>query len=178
MPLNFFNIKNNINSEDSFTLLETLIAMTILSLIVTVIFIFFTQAVTFTGRIRTFTRENKDLIVLEKSLRYAVSQIRIPFWIDVTVKTGGKNTITIPWWKGKKDSYLKITGGDEGLKITSPEGHELFHEFNIISCILLKDKEKRTVGITMILKSPRNSELLFQCAFGSIGKDVFTERVQ
>ncbi len=156
-----------------FTLLEALIALTIISLIGTSVFMVFSRTLMFAGKIRNLNRTNRELIDLEITLRKTVSRIQPPFWAAVSGSRGPGNSLKIPWWNGKKDAFLEIQNADNVLAVRTPEGETLFTGFTGLKFSYLEDPYGRITGISLVLKDPDREEITFRCTFGSIGNDVF-----
>ena len=161
--------------ESGFTLVEALIALTIVSLIGIPVFMVFSETVTFTGKIKDLTRWNRELIGLESVLRKSVLQIRIPFWISDIEVSEGITILKVPYWMGDVNSFLEIEGNDGNLNISTPDESTIFKGYEDFEFDYLKESQSQTVGISLVIKKTGKENIIFQCAFGSVGREVFNE---
>ena len=178
--LNFLNIKNKankntFNNDRGFTLIETLVAITLISLIGLPVFMVTSDTVTFTKKIKDLNRWNGELIKLERVLRKSVRGVQIPFWISDVEVTEGTGTMTIPYWNGDADLVLEMEIEDTVLEITTPEGSTVFKGYDGFEFNFLKDSGSRTIGLSILIKKTKRENVEFQCTFGSIGREVFTK---
>lgn len=176
--MNFLKIrnkanKNTINNDRGFTLIETLIAITLVSLIGLPVFMVFSDTITFTKKIKDLNRWNGELIKLERVLRKSVRGVQIPFWISDVELTEGIGTIIVPYWNGDADLFLEMKIEDTVLKITTPEGSTVFNGYDGVEFDILKDSRSRTIGLSIRVKKTKREDVDFQCTFGAIGRDVF-----
>jgi len=179
--LNFLKIrnkanKNTFNNDRGFTLIETLVAITLISLIGLSVFMVFSDTVTFTAKVKDLNLWNKELIQLERTLRKSVGEVQIPFWISDIHLTEGTGTMTIPYWNGDADLFLEIEIEDTVLKITTPEGRTVFNEYDGVEFDFLKDSRSRNIGLSINVKKTKREDVEFQCTFGAIGREVFREK--
>jgi len=173
--LNFLKIKNNINDSSGFTLVETLIAITLISLIGIPVFTVFSDTVSFSRRVKDLNRWNKELIQIERVLRKSAREVQIPFWISEIGISKESDSLIVPYWKGDKNSVLEINNTDTYLEIITPEGSTVFKEYNRAEFDILKDSRSRTIGISVRVKKLKREAVEFQCAFGAIGREIFNE---
>ena len=174
--MNFLKIGNKANKNESgFTLIETLIAITLVSLIGIPVFMVTSDTVTFTGKIKDLNRWNKELVQLERVLRKSVAEVKIPFWISDVEVTEEKGIIMIPYWKGDVSSFLEIKIEDTVLKISTPEGSTVFNGYDGVEFDFLKDSGSRTIGLSIRVKKSKREDVEFQCTFGAIVREVFSE---
>ena len=173
--MNFLKIKNTINDSNGFTLVETLIAITLISLIGIPVFTVFSDTVSFTGKIKNLNRWNKELIKMERVLRKSVGGIQIPFWISDIELTEEAGAISVPYCNGDANSVLEIKITDTDLEITTPEGSTVFKGYDGAEFDILKDSRSRTIGISIKVKKTKREAVEFQCVFGAVGREVFNE---
>lgn len=166
------NFLKDINNE-GFTLIETLIAITLISLIGIPVFSVVTDTVGFTGRVKDLNQWNKELVQLERSLRKSVGEIRAPFWISDIELIEETGFISVPYWNSDADSLLQIGVEDSVLKITTPDGSKVFNGYNGVEFDVFKDSLSRTIGLSITVKKAKREDAEFQCTFGAIGRDVF-----
>ncbi len=178
--MNFLKIrntlKNTLKNNSGFTLIETLIAITLVPLIGLPVFMVFSDTVTFTSKIKDLNLWNKELIQLERVLRKSVGEVQIPFWISDTKVTEDAGTMSVPYWNGDADLVLEMEIENKNFKITTPEGSTVFNEYDEVAFDILKDSESRSIGLSLIVKKTRREDVEFQCTFGAIGRDVFNEK--
>ena len=178
--MNFLNIKNTLKNtlknNSGFTLIETLVAIALISLISLPVFMVTSDIVTFTKKIKDLNRWNGELIKLERVLRKSVRGVQIPFWISNIELTEGTNAIRIPYWNGEAGLVLEMEIEDKTFKITTPEGTRGFKGYDGVEFDFLKDSKLRTIGLSINVKKIKREDVEFQCALGAIGRDVFSEK--
>jgi len=170
--LNFLKIKNTINDSSGFTLVETLIAITLISLIGIPVFTVFSDTVGFTEKVKNLNRWNRELIKLERTLRKSVAEVQIPFWISDIGISKECESLIVPYWNGDKNSVLEIKKTDTDLEIFTPEGSIVFKGYDGVEFDILKDSRLRIIGISLRVKKIKREAVEFQCTFGAIGRDV------
>ena len=175
MLLNFLKIKNTIIDSSGFTLVETLIAITLISLIGIPVFTVFSDTVSFSGRVKDLNHWNKELIQMERVLRKSAREVQIPFWIREIGISKESGSLIIPYWNSDADSVLEIKIADTYLEITTPEGSTVFKGYDGAEFDILKDSRSRTIGLSVRVKKIKREVVEFQCAFGAIGREVFNE---
>lgn len=173
---NYKNTGKRSVSENGFTLVEALIALTLISLIGVPVLAVFSDTVNFTGKIKELTRWNREMIALERVLRHSVSQIEIPFWISDIEVNESIGIIKVPYWNGKVSSFLEIEVEDGVFKISTADEVTVFKGYNGFKFDLLEDNQSRTIGLSLIIEKKKKDDLLFQCSFGSFGREVFKEK--
>jgi prepilin-type N-terminal cleavage/methylation domain-containing protein len=182
--LNFLKYKSNTKryleslpkkKDSGFTLVETLIAITLISLIGIPVFMVFSETLGFTDKIKDLNRWNKELIQLENVLRQSVSEVKVPFWISDIELTEEAGVMSVPYWDGNADSFLEIEIEDTILKISTPLGSTIFKGYEGFEVNFLKDSGSGTIGLSILVKKNKKENITFQCAFGSIGRDLFNE---
>ena len=169
--MNFLNIKNT----SGFTLIETLVAITLISLIGLPVFMVTSDTVAFTRKIKDHNRWNGELIKLERVLRKSVREVKIPFWISDIEIINKNDSLIVPYWNSDEDSALEIKITDTDLEITTPEGSTVFSGFDSAEFDILKDSGSRTIGISVRVKKAKREVVEFKCTFGAIGREVFSE---
>ncbi|MCK5671905.1 MAG: prepilin-type N-terminal cleavage/methylation domain-containing protein [Spirochaetales bacterium] len=168
--------KKTIKNNRGFTLIETLIAIVLVSLIGIPVFTVFSDTVGFTKKIKDLNHWNGELIKLERVLRKSVGEVQIPYWINNIEVTEGTGIMTIPYWNGDADLVLEMEIKDTTFKITTPEGSTVFFGYDGVEFDFLKDSRSGIVGLTILIKKTKREDVKFQCTFGSIGRDVFSEK--
>ncbi len=176
MRLKGMSEKANKNNS-GFTLVETLIAITLISLIGIPVFMVFSETLGFTEKIKDLNRWNKELIQLENVLRKSVAEVQVPFWISDIELTEGVDIIRVPYWNGDVNSVLEMQIEDTILKITTPRGSTIFKGYDGVEFDFLKDNGSGTIGLSIVVKKTKKENITFQCAFGSIGREVFTNNL-
>lgn len=165
------------DKNGGFTFIEVIIAMLIFSIVSIPVFTVFSRIIRVTEKIKTTNRYTQKLISLDDFLKNVVSEIQFPFWMVLKEDTpllNGKNHLEIPYWKGKRNSVLKIDCIDDVLSVASPDGTRIFKGWKGFHSVPLRDTEGRITGITLTLKKGEKREVRFLCAFGAIGHGVFT----
>lgn len=172
--MNFLKIGNKANKNESgFTLIETLIAITLVSLIGIPVFMVTSNTITFTGKVKDLNRWNKELVQLERVIRKSVAEVQIPFWISDIELTEKSKVMNVPYWNGDAESFLEMKIEDTVFKITTPQGSTVFNGYEGVEFDILKDKESRTIGLSILIKKLKREDVEFKCTFGAIGRDVF-----
>lgn len=172
--MNFLKIGNKANKNESgFTLIETLIAITLVSLIGIPVFMVTSNTITFTGKVKDLNRWNKELVQLERVIRKSVAEVQIPFWISDIELTEESKVMSVPYWNGDAESFLEMEIDNTVFKITTPQGSTVFNGYEGVEFDILKDKESRTIGLSILIKKLKREDVEFKCTFGAIGRDVF-----
>lgn len=169
-------IKNTLNNNSGFTLIETLIAITLFSLIVIPVFMVTSDTVSFIEKVKNLNFWNKELVYLERILRKSIEEVQIPFWIREVEVVEGIGSIKVPYWNGDADLVLEMEIEDTTLKITTPEGSTVFTAYEGLEFGLLKDSKSGTIGLSINIKKIKRKVLKLQCNFGAIGGYVFNEK--
>lgn len=178
--MNFLKIRNKANknthkNNSGFTLIETLIAITLVSLIGLPVFMVTSDTVSFTGKIKNLNRWNKELVQLERVLRKSVGEVQIPFWISDIELTEEAGRLSVPYWNGDADLLFEIEIEDTVFKITTPEGSTVFNGYDEVEFDIFKDSRSRIIGLSISVNKIKREDVEFQCTFGAIGRDVFNE---
>ncbi len=169
--MNFLKIGNN----EGFTLIESLIAITLISLIGIPVLMVTSDTVIFTSKIKDLNRWNKELVQLERVLRKSVAEVQIPFWISDIELTEETGAMSVPYWNGDADLFLEMEIEDTTFKLTTPEGSTVFNGYDGVEFYILKDNQSRTIGLSIKVKKIKRDEIEFQCAFRAIGREVFND---
>jgi len=169
-------LKNTLKNNSGFTLIETLVAITLISLIGLSVFMVTSDIVRFTGKVKDLNSWNKELIQLERVLRKSVAEVQIPFWISDIKINDGIGKIIVPYWNGDSDLHLVMKIVDKDFKISTPEGSTVFTGYDGVEFDLLKDNQSRSIGLTIRVKKTKREDVEFQCTFGAIGREVFREK--
>ena len=61
---------------------------------------------------------------------------------------------------------------DTVLKIITPEGSTVFNGYDGVEFDFLKDSQSGTIGLSVLIKKVEKEDVTFQCAFGSVGREV------
>ncbi|MCK4542401.1 MAG: type II secretion system protein [Spirochaetales bacterium] len=164
--LNLFNRKQKRDSE-GFTLLETLVAITLIAILGALLFPVFMNALSLIERVKNLNTWSRTLLTLEQHLRDKVGRIEYPYW--------GKNrafeildeTVRIPYWDGKKDACLtiRLTGGT--LVIESPGEARSFPGISEIGFSPLLMKESQSAGLSITIIHGKNEPVTIQCTFAN-----------
>lgn len=175
--MNFLPIKNTLKNtlinNSGFTIIETLVAITLISLIGLPVFMVTSDTVTFTKKIKDINCWNGELIKLERVVRKSVGEVQIPFWISNIEVTEGIGTMIVPYWNGDRGLVLEMGIEDTEFKITTPLGSTIFKGYDGVEFDILNDNQSRTIGLSIKVKKTKRQAVEFQCTFGAIGIDVF-----
>ena len=178
--MNFMKYKMKTNKRhiaaNGFTLIETLIAITLVSLISITVLMVFSDTIRFTNKIRDLNRWNRELIKLENILRKSVGEIQIPFWISDIEIIEGSGSMRVPYWNGDEKFLLEMEFKDNIFKIITPDKSTIFKGYDGVEFYYLKDNVSKNIGLSIKVKKAKREDVEFQCKFGAIGREVFNEK--
>jgi prepilin-type N-terminal cleavage/methylation domain-containing protein len=158
------------NSEDGFTLLETLAAMGIISIVLT------SLAMTLPSSSAALEKSKKNLLFGVKFLRAdtiirkRVGAIAIPYWEHPILDTDS-SSLTIPWYQGKQNVNLRLIAEGKTLLLET-EGALEDEKITLIDGLdgseisILRDDQKIPYGIGIVLFHNQNTYHSFS-AFAS-----------
>lgn len=164
------------NRNGGFTLVETLIALAVISIITLSSFSLFTRVMKFRGRITAANKLNIQSISLDQYLRSLVSRIQIPYWVDLrgeAENSRGKPHLNIPYLDGKRESFLVIEFSNDVLKVKTPEREREYSGWSGYEIKFLQNESSRISGVSLTLKHPGRRDTDIVCTFGAIGYAVF-----
>ncbi len=131
-----------IKNEDGFTLIEVMLALTIVSLLGIMIW----QGLTKTGKLieKIYFSSSTTLKIMEmeKYLRRMSGKIVVPFWVSEITIEEGNNVLTIPFYEGNSNSNLFLKFENNYLVIgcndTEKKHSENMHTFGPFSKVTFK----------------------------------------
>jgi len=161
-------------NSSGFTLLEVLIALTLISLLGLAAFSVFPEVRGVAEKLKKANKYNYELLQLEHTLRSSVSRIQIPYWVqEITIEESSVST-RIPFWQGDSELSLKIQQKDGVLSIITPQNSFRFNGYEKCKISTLRSHDEMIIGLALHVKKQKQKEVVFQCAFGAIGNAVFS----
>ncbi|AEF87015.1 prepilin-type N- cleavage/methylation domain protein [Treponema primitia ZAS-2] len=139
--------------EGGFTLLETLAAMGILSILVCLIALSLSSSLATLGRSRNRLIFAVKLLKADALIRSRVNGIAIPYWETPSLEDGG-SSLAIPWYKGEKESFLRIKAEEGRLILETDDGKKtetltLLNDIESVELSLLRNDYDMPWGIAV-----------------------------
>jgi prepilin-type N-terminal cleavage/methylation domain-containing protein len=104
--------------EQGFTILETLTAITIISLSALIMTGFLSSTLRLTGRVRDTLALSMDLLKADEQLRGETAAIAIPYWERRVNIVQTPSLMAIPWYGGEEGHVLELRIGGNFPHIT------------------------------------------------------------
>jgi prepilin-type N-terminal cleavage/methylation domain-containing protein len=95
------------NSQWGFTLMETLIAMGIVSLILTILTVSLSSSTAVMEKSKDRALFGIRLLRADSLIRHRIGAVAVPYWETPVLETG-ETLITIPWYQGERDGYVRL----------------------------------------------------------------------
>ncbi|MBN2534025.1 MAG: prepilin-type N-terminal cleavage/methylation domain-containing protein [Spirochaetales bacterium] len=179
--------------HDGFTLMEVLVAMTIMSILGFTVWMGFAVAVNLIHAVPQTIELMQEFIALDSILREHISRVKPPFWLPELDYYIDSTTVTFPYYEGEEEQYLQIEFIDNYLYLStnakekkeegeeeeteetdSEELRELYHAgpFTYVYFNEVSEKELGLIGLEITLK-PEHEKIEEFVIFARIGGHVF-----
>ena len=155
-------------SEEGFTLLETLVAMVVLSAIGIGVWAAVTVSSQSVTRSRASGRAAAELLQIDDRLRACVSRVCAPWWSPAPTIQGGGGSWSIPYLDGAADRSLGISWKDAALLIDDGATVSRYPGFTSASVAPALDADRRPFGVELALEGRYLGRVTIVARFGSV----------
>ena len=148
---------------DAFTMIEILIVLAVSSILALALWSTFSTA----GKVLTnalrLLQTNKQLLLLDDTLRNEFEQVKTPFWLGTPASVSDQETLILPYVLGERENLLQIVFRDGMLYVTRQERSEdnsaaAFGPFESVAWKSVPPQEHRGGGIEFVIY-PMTSDL-------------------
>jgi prepilin-type N-terminal cleavage/methylation domain-containing protein len=95
------------NSQWGFTLMETLIAMGIVSLILTILTVSLSSSAAAMEKSKDKALFGIKLLRADSLIRHRIGAVAVPYW-EIPVLETDETSMTIPWYQGERNGYVRL----------------------------------------------------------------------
>jgi prepilin-type N-terminal cleavage/methylation domain-containing protein len=111
-------VKND--PQGGFTLLETLTAMAVVSLIMTIIALTISSSAGALIKSKDRALFGVRLLRADSLIRSRIGAVAVPYW-EIPVLEAGDSSVTIPWYRGERGAYVRLLSEDDSLIMETGE---------------------------------------------------------
>ena len=165
------SFKKKRQSDDGFTYLEILVALSVLVLVVFVVIRGFSGASRLIEKIGSISVETAKVLQVNEAVCKYVEKVRIPFWeSDPPLQHNGKGVLVLPFLNGDAADELVLFIENGAFLMESRKTGVIvsIHGFNHLEWETLTDEMNRAVGIVLIIgSSDRIDSFTISARFGA-----------
>ena len=147
-----WNLAIQKNNEGT-TLLETMFAVLLFSLISSIIALFLFNSYKNISGFRERIDGESRLMLFRRITASEISRINQPYWAIPADCKYLNNIIFIPWYNGTHESFIEISNQDDGVIINSPAGSYCFRELSIISVDHINNEHNNILEISLLFRN-------------------------
>jgi hypothetical protein len=141
--------------------METLIAMGALSLIMIVLALSLSSSLGAMQRARDRALFGIGLLRADSLIRNRIGAVAVPYWEQAVVEAG-ESSVTIPWYQGKRESYVRLLAEDGALVLeTGDKGNVertvLLSGLDGTEFSVLRNEERLPCGVGVAYYKGQNS---------------------
>ncbi|GHV73394.1 hypothetical protein AGMMS49940_06960 [Spirochaetia bacterium] len=107
-------------NDDGFTLMETLTALALVSLIMTIIALALSSAAGVWTQSRDRALFAVRLLRADSLVRSRIGAVAIPYW-ETPVLLAADSSVTIPWFEGERSGFVRLRAEDDRLIMETGE---------------------------------------------------------
>ena len=155
-------------SEEGFTLLETLVAMVVLSALGVGVWAAVTVSEQSVARSRASSRAATQVLQVDDRLRACVSRVRAPWWMPAPSIQGDDGSWNIPYLDGDPDKSLAISWKTTELSIDDGGAVSRYPGFTSARLTSALDVDGRPYGVELTLEGKYVSRISIIARFGSV----------
>jgi prepilin-type N-terminal cleavage/methylation domain-containing protein len=149
------------NSQWGFTLMETLIAMGIVSLILTILTVFLSSSAAVVEKSKDRALFGIKLLRADSLIRDRMGAVAVPYWETPVLETG-ETSMTIPWYQGERDGYVRLLTDKDTLIMETDDKQKkerlvLISGLDGIDLSVLRDDRHIPYGIDVTYFHNRNT---------------------
>jgi prepilin-type N-terminal cleavage/methylation domain-containing protein len=151
-------MKNRTNREDGFTLIETMAAVGIVSIVLSVLVIATTLAFRRMSSPLDFLLFGVKLLRADTLARGGIEAVAVPYWEQNFDPILQEQSVVIPWYEGRKKDHLGLFFSQDGELImeTKSQGgtkrQVLMNNLDDAKIIVWKDETEVPRGIDIIYR--------------------------
>ncbi|WP_010259483.1 PulJ/GspJ family protein [Treponema primitia] len=142
------------NSQAGFTLVETLIALGVVSLIMTILTISMTSSAAALEKSKDRALFGIKLLRADSLIRDRIGAVAVPYW-ELPVLEAGESSVRISWYQGERNGYIRLLTEKDAL-IMETEDKRKKERIVLISGLdgtnlsILRDEQHIPYGIDVI----------------------------
>lgn len=149
------------NSQWGFTLMETLIAMGIVSLILTILTVSLSSSAAVMEKSKDRALFGIKLLRADSLIRDRMGAVAVPYWETPVLETG-ETSMTIPWYQGERDGYVRLLTDKDTLIMETDDKQKkerlvLISGLDGIDLSVLRDDRHIPYGIDVTYFHNRNT---------------------
>ena len=150
----------NSKKEDGFTIIEVLVAMTIMSILGITMWMGFSAAVSLIHTVPESSRLIQEIIALDSILREYISRVRVPFWLPELDYYIDTTSALFPYYEGIETKFLQIEYYDNEIYLktfeeeSDEEPETIYHTgpFTYVNFSEVSEKKLGLLGLEITLK--------------------------
>jgi prepilin-type N-terminal cleavage/methylation domain-containing protein len=104
----------NHNSQGGFTLIESLVAMTVVSLVMIILALSLSSSTGAMKKAKDRALFGIRLLRADSLLRDRIGAVAIPWWEKAVPETE-ESSVTIPWYQGEREGYVRLIAEEGAL---------------------------------------------------------------
>jgi prepilin-type N-terminal cleavage/methylation domain-containing protein len=161
----FFLLKGgtlmNDNSQGGFTLLETLIAMGVVSLIMIILALSLSSSAGTMEKAKDRVLFGIQLLRADSLVRNRIGAVAVPYWETPVLETE-ESSLRIPWYQGERESFVRLLV-EEGTLVMETAGKEKKERILLVSDLdgaefsVLRNSESIPYGVGVACFRGQNS---------------------
>jgi prepilin-type N-terminal cleavage/methylation domain-containing protein len=161
----------NDNAQSGFTLMETLIALGVVSLVMIILSLALSSSAGAMQKARDNALFGIQLLRADSLIRNRIGAVAVPYWETPAMETG-ESSVTIPWHRGEREGYVRLRAGEGALVMETgdKEGNEsiaLLSGLEGIELSILRNEEGVPYGVGVSCSRGQKSYHILS-AFASI----------
>ena len=142
----------NDNSQGGFTVMETLVALGVASLVMIILALSLSSSAGAMQKAKDRALFGIRLLRADSLIRNRIGAVAVPYW-EKPIPEAGESSVRIPWYQGEREGYVRLLAGEGTLIMET-------------SC---KQKEERILlmsGLEGVEFSVLRNEALIPCGIG------------
>jgi prepilin-type N-terminal cleavage/methylation domain-containing protein len=149
------------NSQGGFTLMETLVAMTVVSLIMIILSLALSSSAGAMEGAKNRALFGIGLLRTDSLIRDRIGAVAVPYWERAEAKIDGSSAM-IPWYRGEREGYVRIAV-EEGTLVMETWDKQKKERITLLSDLdgadfsLLRNGENDTYGVGVACLRGQNS---------------------
>jgi prepilin-type N-terminal cleavage/methylation domain-containing protein len=138
-------------NDEGFTLIETLTALALVSIIMTILTLALSSSLGVLGKSRDRALFGVRLLRADSLIRNRIGAVAIPYWETPVLETGD-SSVTIPWYQGERSGYVRLLAEDDSLIMETGEKKKterivLLSGLEEVGFSILRNEQRTPCGI-------------------------------